>query len=130
MKPHRTMGNVVVHPKGKRDTLQTAEAVYEIPCKNCPKSYIGETGRLLFTRLTEHKSEAINFYSKSFIRPQRKASSTDNYKLAIAEHVTINNHVIGWEESKVIDLEADKSHKMAQGGNLDKEQGQHPNELG
>ena len=104
-----TIRNVLVHPKDKRDPLQTAEAVYEIPCKSCSKSYIGETGRLLSTRLTEHKSEADKVSSKSFTRSQRKASTTDNYKSAIAEHVATNNHVIGWEDAKVIDLEADKT---------------------
>ena len=46
MKPHRTLRNMLVHPKDERDPSQTAETIYEIPCKNCPKSYVGETGRL------------------------------------------------------------------------------------
>ena len=29
--------------------------VYEIPCKDCPCVYIGETGRVLEKRLIEHK---------------------------------------------------------------------------
>ena len=29
--------------------------VYEIPCKNCPKAYYGETGRSFDTRIREHK---------------------------------------------------------------------------
>ncbi|XP_072021762.1 uncharacterized protein [Amphiura filiformis] len=58
MKPHRTIRNVLVHPKDKRDPLQSAEVIYEIPCQNCPKTYIVETGRLFETRLTEHKSES------------------------------------------------------------------------
>jgi hypothetical protein len=36
MKPHRTLRSMVVHPKDKRDPLQTAETVYEIECKSCP----------------------------------------------------------------------------------------------
>ena len=36
MKPHRTLRNMLVHPKEKRDPSQTAEAIYEILCKNCP----------------------------------------------------------------------------------------------
>ena len=57
-KPHRTLRNFLVHPKDKRDTEQTAECVYEIPCLNCDKSYIGETSRQFSFRLEEHKTEA------------------------------------------------------------------------
>ena len=57
MKPHKTLRNMLVHPKDKRNPMQTAEAIYEIPCKNCPKTYIGETGHLFKTRLSEHRTE-------------------------------------------------------------------------
>ena len=39
--------------KGKLEDRQGA--VYEIKCCDCQASYIGETGRNLSTRLTEHK---------------------------------------------------------------------------
>ncbi len=109
LKPHRTIRNALVHPKDKRDPLQTAEVVYEIPCKNCPKTYIGETGRLLTTRLAEHKSETDNVENKSYTRSQRKASTTDSFKSDIAEHAAKTNHVTGWEEARVIDSESNKT---------------------
>ena len=31
--------------------------IYEVPCKDCPCVYIGETGRTLEKRLSEHKTE-------------------------------------------------------------------------
>ena len=37
--------------------MQTAEAILEIPCKNYPKTYIGETGRSFKTRMSEHRIE-------------------------------------------------------------------------
>ena len=43
MKPHCTF----VHPKNKRDPLNTTEVIYCVPCKNCKKAYIGETERKL-----------------------------------------------------------------------------------
>ena len=70
MKPHSTLRNLLVHPKDKRDPLQTAEVVYEIPCKNCPKSYIGESGRLLATRLNEHHLEVNKLSKKKTKRGQ------------------------------------------------------------
>ena len=30
--------------------------VYEVPCKDCPSVYIGETGRTLEKRISEHKT--------------------------------------------------------------------------
>jgi hypothetical protein len=109
MKPHCTLRNMLVHPKDKRNPLQTAEIVYEIPCQGCPKSYIGESGRLLGTRLDEHKKEANKVSAKSYTRAYKKASVDEQYKSAITEHVASSNHVIGWEEVKVIDKEAHKT---------------------
>ena len=54
LKPHRTIRNVLVKPKDKREIGETAECVYKIPCNNCERVYIGETGRKLNTRITEH----------------------------------------------------------------------------
>ena len=45
MKPHKTLRNILVHPKDKRNPMQTAKAIYEIPCKNCPKTYIAKRGQ-------------------------------------------------------------------------------------
>ena len=61
------------------------------------------------TRLKEHKSETEKASEKTFTRAQRKASTTETYKSAIAEHTATSNHVIGWEEAKVIDQEANKT---------------------
>ena len=100
---------MLVHPKDKRDPHQTAEIIYEIPCSGCPKSYIGESGRLFGTRLKEHKTEVDKVSAKSYTRAQRKTSIDEQYKSAVTEHVAATNHVIGWEEAKVIDKEAHKT---------------------
>ena len=47
MRPHTTIRNLLIHPKDKVNTEETAECVYRIPCKNCQKVYIGETGEVL-----------------------------------------------------------------------------------
>ncbi|XP_072030613.1 uncharacterized oxidoreductase Lmo0432-like [Amphiura filiformis] len=36
---------MLVHPKDKRDPLNSTEVVYSIPCKNCNETFVGETGR-------------------------------------------------------------------------------------
>ena len=57
MRPVNTLKERLVHPKDKVDKMETGGVVYQIPCKNCDSTYIGETGRLFRTRLEEHKKE-------------------------------------------------------------------------
>jgi len=38
-------------------TRCACECVYKIPCKNCDKTYIGETSRAFGLRLQEHRQE-------------------------------------------------------------------------
>ena len=109
MKPHKTLRNMLVHPKDKRNSKQTAEAIYEIPCKYCPKTFIGETGRLFKTRLSEHRIETEKVSAKSYTRAQRKSFTSKIHKSAIAKHAASSIHVIGWDEAKIIDQEADKT---------------------
>ena len=54
MRPHTTTRNLLVHPKDKVNTEETAKCVYRIPCKNCQKVYITETGRSLGVHTKEH----------------------------------------------------------------------------
>ena len=103
-----TLRNILVHPKDIRDALQTAETIYEIPCKNCSKTYIGETGRLFKTRLNEHKTEKKKL-QKFHAITKKKLPAQNFFKSAISEHVAASNHVIGWDEARVIDLEPDKT---------------------
>ena len=57
MRPHTTLRRLLVHPKDKVELEEQGELVYQIPCKNCGAEYIGETGRLLKTRLEEHRKD-------------------------------------------------------------------------
>ena len=34
---------------------------------------------------------------------ERKSTSSETFKSPVSEHVAATNHVIGWEEAKVID---------------------------
>jgi len=111
-KPHQTLRNLLVHPKDKRDVKETSDCVYEIPCLNCEKSYIGETARLFGTRLKEHKKEAEKASSKAYTRAQRQASVTGEMnKSAITDHVAEENHVIGWDEAAIKDREQNRNKR-------------------
>ena len=111
MKPHNTLRRLLVHPKDKRDKLKTANCIYEIPCKNCDQSYVGETARLFGVRLSEHKSETKKVESKKFTRAERKLSEQEQTKSAISDHAARANHVIDWDEAKIIGREHDKKSR-------------------
>ena len=98
MKPHSSLRKQLVHPKDKIDPLEKTDCIYEIPCKNCALTYIGETGRKFTTRLKEHKKEGDKLESKNknFTRQARKQSVGEQSKSAIADHALQNNHVINW----------------------------------
>ncbi|XP_072028445.1 uncharacterized protein [Amphiura filiformis] len=98
MKPHNTIKSLLVHPKDKRETNQMCEVVYNIDCKGCEKSYIGETGRAFDTRLKEHQKDEKKAETKKYTRARRKESTTEFNKSAITDHVAAKNHVIDWEE--------------------------------
>ena len=53
----------IIEENGSEDLVQQPRpdskkkgVVYEVPCKDCPSVYIGETGRTLEKRITEHKT--------------------------------------------------------------------------
>ena len=54
-KPITTLRRLLTNVKDKDKPQDRQRAVYKIKCCDCQASYIGETGRNLSTRLTEHK---------------------------------------------------------------------------
>ena len=94
-----------------RRCAEGCECVYEIPCLNCDKSYIGETSRLFRYRLEEHKTEAEKASKKAYTRSQKSSVSGEQNKSAITDHVAEDNHVIGWKQSKIRDRENIRSRR-------------------
>ena len=60
--------------------------VYQIPCGSCDKSYIGETGRGIETRLKEHKRDLRNHMEYS----------------AFVVHAEKHNHLPNWSEAGIL----------------------------
>ena len=54
-KPQSTLKQQLVRVKQKMPEEKKKEVVYQVPCKDCPKVYIGETKRTLKIRISEHK---------------------------------------------------------------------------
>ena len=55
-----TLRRLLTNVKDKDKPEDRQGAVYKIKCCDCQASYIGETGRNLSTRLTEHKRATRN----------------------------------------------------------------------
>ena len=66
---------------------QKANVVYNIPCFSCPRSYIGQTARLLDTRVREHKAA---------VKKGETATS------AVAEHVWEEHHQMDFSNVTVL----------------------------
>ena len=71
--------------------------VYKIPCRSCEKSYIGETGRGLETRLKEHKRDMRN--------------SADHSALVI--HAQKTNHLPNWGGAGILALCKNRENRKA-----------------
>ena len=69
-----------------KDSEKCGGGVYQIPCRSCKKSYIGESGRELKKRIQEHKYGII----------------THNPKSGIATHVLEEATFFNFKISKIV----------------------------
>ena len=75
--------------KDKLTNNQLSNVIYKIPCADCDASYVGQTRRLLSTRLKEHRSHI---------------SRNTSQKSVITNH-RLMGHEFKWEEVEVLDRE-------------------------
>ena len=87
-RPMTSLRKVLSHPKDPLPPSTRSGVIYQIPCRDCDKSYIGQTGRTLLQRIKEHQRAV-------------KTMNTDNS--ALAEHVWSEYDHIGWEDATVLD---------------------------
>ena len=90
-KPHKTIRQMLVHPKDKAKKSEICGPIYHIQCggknkNNCSHDYIGETERTLKSRFMEH----------------RRPSSTTS---EVSKHINIDNpgHEIILDQVKILD---------------------------
>ena len=83
-KPYKTLKSVLVglHPKDKQEKDDLTECVYKVPCGNCDKTYIVETGKKFGVRLQEHRTEVESKTGRTFTRSLRASSLTEHNKSA------------------------------------------------
>ena len=83
-------------PKVANTDPNKACGTYVIPCGECDKVYVGETGRAFDVRLREHKS---------YIRYADERS-------AVFRHVRDEGHSMAWNEARVVFPSACKSKRL------------------
>ena len=91
MKPFRTLRKILSHPKDRIPDDNKSNVVYKINCLDCDASYVGETGRALKTRISEHRRavEKMNFSGS-----------------ALAQHAWENHHHIDWTSACILGTES------------------------
>ena len=82
----------VLKMKRTKNDMSEKSVVYEIPCKGCYKTYVGETGRGVDVRLKEHRSDV-------------KFHRTSN---AIVLHIEECHHLPDWNETKLLEKNVKK----------------------
>jgi len=86
--------------KGQKDNipkkLQT-NLVYKLSCRDCDATYVGQTGRTLKTRISEHRNH-IN-----------RNTSTQS---VITEHRTNFSHEFDWDNVEILDRERFLSKRL------------------
>ena len=83
-KPYNTLSSNLVRPKDPTPPERQCGVVYQLKCKDCDESYIGETARSLKKRIAEHK----------------RMSGTNI--TAVGEHLGVYNHELDPTETKII----------------------------
>jgi len=86
---HETLEDIegfIGAPEGQTDKEDITECVHKVPCANCDKIHVGETGRKLGVRLYEHKTEVESKTKRAYTRSQSTASLTEYSKSALTDH--------------------------------------------
>ena len=95
-KPITTSRRLLTNIKGKDKPEDRQGVVYKIKCCDCQASYVGETGRNLSTRLTEHK----------------RATKNGDVNNHIAEHCLKTKHQIDWDSATCITYSTDYYQRL------------------
>ena len=88
--PLRSLCHQLVHPKGPVPRYQRAGVVYQIPCSDCPKVYIDQSGMTLKHRLSEHR---------------RALQSGDVAASALAKHTWSTGHHVDLSKAEVVNAQ-------------------------
>ncbi|XP_058811070.1 uncharacterized protein LOC131675968 [Topomyia yanbarensis] len=96
-KSGNTLKDLLCNLKDKVPTDQKS-GIYQIPCKDCPAVYIGQTRRKFKVRIREHKLAVDH---------ERGNDSS------VAVHTIAHNHTIDWDSAKLVKTVRKAAHLNA-----------------
>ena len=85
VRPHQTIRRMLVAPKDKDEMNKKCDTVYHLRCADCPAEYVGESGKSLRTRISQHT------------RPDSRP---------VGEHLSEYSHKLDKEATKVLEQES------------------------
>ncbi|UYV83997.1 hypothetical protein LAZ67_X000848 [Cordylochernes scorpioides] len=90
------LNNILRHPDTKKVTEPNnrTNVIYKIPCKSCQAVYIGETGKPLIERISQHKS-ALKHHNPTSL---------------LVDHALINGHIPDFEQTSIIHQDIKEKH--------------------
>jgi hypothetical protein len=93
------LGNLISPHRPKSTLVDTRACIYEIPCKDCDRVYIGETKRKLGTRCKEHAASCVNALKNG------RVSNSDKYDSGLPKHAFQLRHSFAFDQAKVLKVE-------------------------
>ena len=91
----------MVHPKDKCSAQDLVGVVNSVLWKDCPKVYIGETGRRYGVREKEHMNYVKQLEGVNYTRAKKRESQTEHHQSVLTDHAAVCNHTIDWEGVKL-----------------------------
>jgi hypothetical protein len=96
----QTPGTKIINLRARfKETVSTSDQsniVYKINCSQCPKSYIGETGRHLKTRIKEHE----------------RATVVKDANYATYTHTADTGHTMDFNNVQILDRAKNYNHRL------------------
>ena len=94
---NKSLNNMVkVKTSQNEDTENVSGVVYKVHCNDCEKCYIGETGRMVKTRMKEHKQDAEN--------------KKENVS-GLSQHIRQTKHKMKFNEVQILNRENNKEKR-------------------
>ncbi|UYV73936.1 SPON1 [Cordylochernes scorpioides] len=94
-----SLGTSLRHPLTKSSVRpspqSSSNAIYRIPCNDCPQSYVGETGRTIATRVLEHER---NIRSHDRIKLEEVANTATSRIRFEKTNTAVGESVEGWSK--------------------------------
>ncbi|BHF65539.1 hypothetical protein SprV_0200855200 [Sparganum proliferum] len=92
-RPEATIRRLVMRPKVPLSRGETANVVYRVQCSSCQANYVGETGKRLQTRMSEHA---------------RAVRRMDQLSL-VAEHCAASGHTFDFQDAEILGRGTDQT---------------------